>query len=56
VKKVLVLLLVVASGVAVYRLLSRTNAAARSRPHQHGTPDHWPPVVRKPGSKSASVA
>lgn len=50
-KKLLVLLLLVALGAVVYR---RVYAGARQR--QHGTPDQWPPIVRKPGSDEASAA
>jgi hypothetical protein len=57
VKKLLVLLLVVALGVMAYRRLSGSHDPTTSgRTHQHGTPDHWPPIVRKPGSKTASTA
>lgn len=57
VKKLLVLLLVVALGVVLYRRFSGPHAQISSaRTHQHGTPDHWPPIVRKAGSKSASAA
>ncbi len=56
VKKLLLVLLVVALGVAAYRRFSGSHAPASARTHQHGTPDHWPPVVRKPDSKGASAA
>jgi hypothetical protein len=55
-KKLLVLLLAAAIAVFVYRRLSASPTPAASRPHQHGTPDHWPPVVRRPGSEPASAA
>ncbi len=46
------LLIVVGVGLALYRRLSGSRGSdASGRTHQHGTPDHWPPVVRKPGSQ-----
>ena len=56
VKRLLVLLVVVALGAALYRRMSGLRAAAPSRPHRHGTPDHWPPVVRKPGPRPTPTA
>lgn len=54
VKKLFVLLLLlVAFGVFVYRLLTTSQGPGA---RQHGTPDHWPPVVRKPGTESAPAA
>jgi hypothetical protein len=56
-KKLLVLLVAVALAILVYRRLSASQGSDSSlRPHQHGTPDHWPPVVRKPGTEPASAA
>ena len=59
VKRLLVLLVValgVAVGVASYRRLSGSRGAVTSqRAHRHGTPDHWPPIVRKPGSREDST-
>jgi hypothetical protein len=56
-KKLLVLLVAVALAIVVYRRLSASQGSDSSlRPHQHGTPDHWPPVVRKPGTEPASAA
>jgi hypothetical protein len=53
VKKLFLLLLVAALGVvAVRRVLGSGRAAVR----QHGTPDRWPPVVRKPGTEAAPAA
>ncbi|HTX62128.1 MAG TPA: hypothetical protein VMD28_00710 [Acidimicrobiales bacterium] len=59
-KKLLVVLLLLVVGAAVYRRLSAPRAPGAAAPavraHLHGTPDHWPPVVRKPGAKRASAA
>ncbi len=52
-KKLLVLVLAIAVGIALSRRLSSAGALPA---HRHGTPDHWPPVVRKPGSKAAPAA
>jgi len=51
VRTLLLLALAALVGVA---LLRRAQAASRQR--QHGTPDHWPPVVRKPGAAVATTA
>jgi hypothetical protein len=46
----------VALGVASYRRLSGSRGAVTSpRAHRHGTPDHWPPILRKPGSREDST-
>ena len=48
-KKVFLLLALAALGVLAVRW-----AAARHRttPHLHGTPDHWPAVVRRESTRS----
>jgi len=53
VKKLLLLAVLVVLGVALYRRFSGDDGAPQ---HLHGTPDHWPAVVRKPGSESAPAA
>ncbi|MDA8310329.1 MAG: hypothetical protein M0Z46_06910 [Actinomycetota bacterium] len=46
VKKLAVLLLVALVATALYRRWFASPPDRRQ--HQHGTPDHWPPVVHKP--------
>lgn len=53
-KKFFLLLVVVVLGVALYRRFSTSRAAVEH--HLHGTPDHWPAVVRKPSSDEAPAA
>lgn len=60
VKRLLVLLVMAAVGVAIGVALCRrpsgsSGATTSRRAHRHGTPDHWPPIVRKPGSRKDST-
>ena len=53
VKKLLVLVLVAVLAAAVWRRFLAPSEPAAT--HQHGTPDHWPPVVRKPGAEAPAA-
>jgi len=52
-KKFLLFVLIVVIGIELYRC--RTTPGERVG-HQRGTPDHWPPVIRKPAPERAPVA
>ncbi|MHB1552501.1 MAG: hypothetical protein ACYCSX_12755 [Acidimicrobiales bacterium] len=52
-KKFVLLLLVVVIGIELYR---RRAAPGGPGWRQRGTPDHWPPVVRKPAATRAPTA
>ena len=53
VKKFLLLVIIVVIGIELYRC--RTTPGELGR-HQRGTPDHWPPIIRKPPPERAPTA
>ena len=53
VKKLLLFVLIVVIGIELYRC--RTTPGELGR-HQRGTPDHWPPIIRKPPPALAPTA
>ncbi|MGC8472759.1 MAG: hypothetical protein ACP5PM_10805 [Acidimicrobiales bacterium] len=52
-KKFLLLVIIVVIGIELYRC--RTTPGELGG-HLRGTPDHWPPVIRKPAPERAPTA